>query len=332
MKQSFKILIDELFLVSEKKRNNAIFWALIFSLFYLIFSCIGIITDGYEQQYQNFKGFLLAVTSFIIVAIINILVETCRGALFFLLKTRNIPRMVLLFTISVAMAAIHMLVNIIVDAQSLTAINILSLFISSFLISHLVENGGVIPGVIYSVTTKATMILPFYVHTTNFSSLALGIILPVMFLIALKCDNKNEEKTKEKKKGGLTFNIAIITLVAFTVLFSLGILPINPISIATGSMEPVLNIGDMALVNTYDKDEIEIGDIIKFNKNGIHIIHRVDDIQELNGECVYITKGDANNSQDVGYVTKENIEGTVVGKIPKLGYFTLWLHSVESAE
>ncbi len=253
--------------------------------------------------------------------------------MFFLLKTRNIPHTVLIFAISVVIAAIHILVNIIVDAQSLTIINILSLLISSFLISYLVENGGVIPGVIYSVTTKAAMILPFYVHTTNFSSLALGIILPIIFLIAFKCDTKNEDNTnKNKKKSNPIFNIAIITLVAFTLLFSLGIFPINPISIATGSMEPVLNIGDMALVNTYDKYEIEIGDIIKFNKNGIHIIHRVDDIQELNGECVYITKGDANNSQDAGYVTQDNIEGTVVGKIPKLGYFTLWLHSVESAE
>lgn len=47
----------------------------------------------------------------------------------------------------------------------------------------------------------------------------------------------------------------------------------------------------------------------------------------VNDSMQYITKGDANNAADIGYVTDFDIIGKVSATVPKIGSFSLWLHS-----
>lgn len=188
-------------------------------------------------------------------------------------------------------------------------------------------SGGAVPGIIYSVLTGIPLILPVVLNTTKLLNLCLYIILPIMFIVALECDS-DEKETKKQNGKTIAVNISILSVVSVILFFSLGIFPIEPTSIASGSMEPELSIGDMVIVNTLDKSNISVGDVIKFEKNGMYVIHRVADIEEKNGQTVYLTKGDANQNQDTGYVTADDIVGKIIGRIPYVGYITLWLHSV----
>lgn len=97
--------------------------------------------------------------------------------------------------------------------------------------------------------------------------------------------------------------------------------------IVSGSMEPNLNIGDIIIVR--DTDDIEVGDIISFRENMEIITHRVNDIQILDGEKKYQTKGDNNNNVDTEFIILKNIEGKVINKIPKLGKVLLILQRKE---
>jgi signal peptidase len=118
------------------------------------------------------------------------------------------------------------------------------------------------------------------------------------------------------------FGCAVIVAVS---AFFMGWLPIKPVSIASGSMQPDYSVGDMVIVS--DKtDDINVGDVIQFNRDNHTVIHRVTAVLENDGKICYTTKGDANNAEDSWKVNEEEIIGKVITKIPYAGRITLWLH------
>ena len=82
--------------------------------------------------------------------------------------------------------------------------------------------------------------------------------------------------------------------------------------VATGSMEPTIDAGDVVIVKL--TKEVEINDIIVYNENNNFITHRL----IRNKENDYITKGDANNIED-NPIKENDILGKVVLTIPKVG-------------
>lgn len=89
--------------------------------------------------------------------------------------------------------------------------------------------------------------------------------------------------------------------------------------ITSGSMDPYLQIGDVIAIKEIKQEELGKNDIITFNEGEYQVTHRIVDILEENGETVYQTKGDANNTNDSDLVKYENIEGKYVFKIRKVG-------------
>lgn len=82
--------------------------------------------------------------------------------------------------------------------------------------------------------------------------------------------------------------------------------------IATGSMEPTLNVKDFIIVK--ESDKYSVGDIITYKEDNSYITHR---IVKINGDTL-VTKGDANNSEDK-IISKSEVIGKVVKIIPKGG-------------
>jgi signal peptidase len=89
-----------------------------------------------------------------------------------------------------------------------------------------------------------------------------------------------------------------------------------------------LNKGDIAIYERYDDQVIEEGQVIVFRDGNKHVIHRVVDKSNINGEFRYYTKGDANEHLDAGYITDSDIKGVVVLNLPYFGYPTLWLRDL----
>ena len=89
-----------------------------------------------------------------------------------------------------------------------------------------------------------------------------------------------------------------------------------------------LNKGDVAISERYEDQFIQEGQVIAFKQSKSVVIHRVVDIQVVNGITRYYTKGDANEDLDTGYVTDSQIVGLVHYKVPMLGFPTLWLRSL----
>lgn len=88
--------------------------------------------------------------------------------------------------------------------------------------------------------------------------------------------------------------------------------------VRSGSMEPVLPVGSIIIVDIHDK-EAEPGEILTYYMGETVVTHRA--VGRVDGR--YITKGDANREQDFIRTEPEKVIGTVCGQIPYLGNLIL---------
>ena len=100
--------------------------------------------------------------------------------------------------------------------------------------------------------------------------------------------------------------------------------------IVSGSMEPIIKVRDAVIVRRCEESDIKIGDVVTYRSlddsyYGILITHRVVNIEQKNGEKVFITKGDHNETIDRTPVNFSQIQGKVVMRIPKIGYLKYFL-------
>ena len=87
------------------------------------------------------------------------------------------------------------------------------------------------------------------------------------------------------------------------------------------SMLPTLEDGDMLLLKgVYNTSDIEIGEIIVFYNPRLtqpeRIVHRIINIEIIEGKVHYITKGDNNRISDQKPVPPEMVIGVVTDKLP----------------
>lgn len=101
----------------------------------------------------------------------------------------------------------------------------------------------------------------------------------------------------------------------------------KPFIVLSGSMETQISAGDIVVVKEIDKNELKKGDIIAFKDGNIVITHRIDEVTEIDGKTQYITKGDNNNTQDIGYVSPEQIEGVFKFKVSRLGNLAMFIQT-----
>ncbi len=203
--------------------------------------------------------------------------------------------------------------------------------IANLLYTYLSRRYGMMPNIGYRLFISLfSYIIPI---TSNIpSSLYATIKLFVPILIYLFIDAIYEKKKKnalaKKHIVGYALSItgmviAILYVMLISCQFRYGLLVI-----ATPSMTGEINQGDAIIYEEYDDRKIEVGQILVFEKNGSTIVHRVVEIENINGQTRYITKGDANEDNDTGYITKSNITGTVEAKLPMVGQPTLWLKNI----
>lgn len=101
--------------------------------------------------------------------------------------------------------------------------------------------------------------------------------------------------------------------------------------VQTGSMIPKYNIGDVILVKEKDIDKIKVGDDVTYkgesgSVKGLLITHRVINIEEVDGQKAFHTKGIANNLEDP-IVYENQINGVVQTKLYILSLICLLLNN-----
>jgi len=122
--------------------------------------------------------------------------------------------------------------------------------------------------------------------------------------------------------------VAVVVLSVVGIYFGLQIAlaTTNPwVAVASGSMSPALEVGDLVIIQGVQASSIQVGDIIVFDApQGSRTIHRVTRIQTLpNGTIQFKTKGDANPNEDLQWVPEQNVHGRAIHRIPYIGWLAL---------
>lgn len=97
------------------------------------------------------------------------------------------------------------------------------------------------------------------------------------------------------------------------------------LSVISGSMEPEIHTGDVIVIKPVaEAAQIAEGDIITFRsgeEQQILITHRVVGIISVNQEpAAFVTKGDANDSEDPSTVAFKQVVGRYQFRLPYFGY------------
>jgi signal peptidase len=129
---------------------------------------------------------------------------------------------------------------------------------------------------------------------------------------------KRIHRTLQKQKSQLPYWTATALIGLVVIWSSTGLLGFTPNIIASGSMAPILNPGDIAIIISVPPRTIKIGDIIQYYTADMMVIHRVTDTYTAGGTRWFITKGDANTEPD-DPVNQNQVIGKSVFTIPQLG-------------
>ena len=140
--------------------------------------------------------------------------------------------------------------------------------------------------------------------------------------------NSKVDSKKDKKSGNILSALLGIlgTLIIIAVIVCMLPLAVPKLmgyqtyDVVSGSMEPEIPVGSLVLVKETEPEEILKGDVIAFmsaRDTGTVVTHRVVENDAENGE--FITKGDANEQNDMNPVPYGDLIGRVEKHYPVIG-------------
>ncbi|UWG98623.1 signal peptidase I [Dehalobacter sp. DCM] len=203
----------------------------------------------------------------------------------------------------------------------------------NLLATYLVFYGGPVPSIIFmGMVDVFQWFSPILPNLKWITAALVGILTPVFMLCAMEGILRRENRVRKRKymsEEGLLGWI-ITTLISIGIIwFTVGVFPVYPSVIATGSMIPMIDPGDVIIVDkSVDRMKMPVGTVIQFQRGTILISHRIiEEIIAKDGTKSYRTKGDNNNAADSQLVKPEDIKGEVIRVVPKIGWPTLLMKS-----
>jgi signal peptidase I len=136
-------------------------------------------------------------------------------------------------------------------------------------------------------------------------------------------------KTASKVTVGLVSGSTVAFAVAYAALTAVGY---KPVAVYSGSMEPKISVGGLALDRPIPAHDVRIGDVITFSDpfvKGRLVTHRVVDILQTPRGLAYRTKGDANPGRDPWTIRLAGEVGRVSFSVPVAGYILYYAHTRE---
>ncbi len=202
---------------------------------------------------------------------------------------------------------------------------------ANVLYHYLSKRYGAIPNIVFRIiTTLYVYFIPTVTSISDALLVAINLIFPlIVFALSAALFEKKKKNAKKKHKKlsivgtvlASSFMISIVMLISCQFRF-------GAIIIATESMTGEINKGDMIIYERYEDQQIKEGQVIVFLQHENKIIHRVVKIERIGNETRYYTKGDANDTLDIGYRTDADIVGLTDMKIAYVGLPTLWLRDL----
>ena len=207
---------------------------------------------------------------------------------------------------------------------------------NNILFSYIAIQGDFVPSILYQLVTNLYYWMsPILPNSPWAMSSIIDTVIPIVLCLYIRYEKVKLTPKKDRRMIIDTNPGSIIPLVIAIVLviwFALGVFPIKPIAIATGSMEKEISVGDVAIIQKCKGNDVNVGDIIEYQMEGYTVIHRIIEKKQENGEFRFVTKGDNNISPDNEIVREGQLIGKVIFKIKYIGYPAIWIHLLQKEE
>ena len=204
------------------------------------------------------------------------------------------------------------------------------------LFSYISIQGDFVPSIIYQLVTNLYYwVSPILPNSPWAMTSIIDSVIPIVLVLYIRYEKVKLIPYKDRRKIIDTNPGSIIPLIISIILviwFALGIFPVKPVAIATGSMEKEIYAGDVVLIQKCKSNDVNVGDIIEYKMEGYTVIHRIIEKRQRSGKYFYITKGDNNNAPDIKEVNEDQLIGKVIFKIKYIGYPAIWFHLLKTEE
>lgn len=204
------------------------------------------------------------------------------------------------------------------------------------LFSYIAIQGDYLPAILYQLVTNLYYwVSPILPNSPWAMTAIIDTVIPIILFLYIRYEKVKLVPQKDRRMVIDTNPGSVIPLVITIVLviwFALGIFPVKPIAIATGSMEKEICVGDVAIIKKCNSNDVNVGDIIEYQMEGYTVVHRIIEKRQNNGRLSFITKGDNNNAPDRDEVKEDQLIGKVIFKIKYIGYPAIWMHLLQDEE
>lgn len=201
--------------------------------------------------------------------------------------------------------------------------DIIPIIVTNVVCTYIAMNQFYKPSICYrGITFLYWILAPILPKVPWIMKSVIEVIVPVILFIYIRyLKNKNDVQKKKKTiENTDPKSIILFTVIVVLMLwFDMGLFPIRPSAIATGSMEKTLMVGDVAILKKCTADELEVGDIVQYQKENFTVIHRVISKYTNKGKIYFITKGDNNKDPDFEPVEESQIIAKELFSIRYLG-------------
>lgn len=299
-------------------------------LYIIIYYLLGFIV-GFQQSPLNFELSNI-IKNLIKYVLLRIIIETVK---YFLIKENNTKTFIIITTILfiIINIDINYIINLLEQPKELFKYfsnTIIPTTIYGIVGTYIIKNSSLksnislqIVPLILTYSIKISPNLDWYLYSV------FHIVYLLLLYTYLKYEIDKREKTEQKAKKNIYSQIPIISISIIMILFVLGIFTYVPIGVMSNSMKPIFERGDIIVYKKVKNiNDIKENDIICYQLDNIKVMHRVIKIENINNKKYFTTKGDNLLSNDPLKVKEEQIIGTIIFTIPRLGYPSVWLYEL----
>ena len=97
-----------------------------------------------------------------------------------------------------------------------------------------------------------------------------------------------------------------------------------PMVVMSGSMEPTLHVGDVAIARKVNPTTLHLGDVATYRSATALVTHRIVGIELTANGAVFHMKGDNNQTADPDSVGQAAMLGRVLYRIPWMGFLIVF--------
>ncbi|MBR3230277.1 MAG: signal peptidase I [Bacilli bacterium] len=330
-KNLFGIEKDKHRYVKDIILDTVIFLIIFLMLYYLFGIIIGFAKTG---NHYTIKG----MTTFIIPIIITVITKELLRYNVLCKAEGNIPALItstLLFIIMDISSAIYYgKFSSNYEIFLFLALTVLPALSTNISFTYITKKVGYKPVIIYLLVTKLYYyLLPIVPNANEYITSVVEFTIPILYCYRVYTFFKkehDEEVERTYKKRHIKTLIPSIIVVAILVYFTSGYFHYWAIAVASGSMSPNINKGDVVIIEKLDGnfDNLKIGTTVAFKYESIVVVHRLINIENEDGKYYFYTKGDANVKEDNFAITEDMMIGIVNHKIPFIGKPTVWLNEL----